>query len=119
MDTNTDESEMQRLATDYAREWRVRRSYGPDGKPRGWVATRLVDDDLAPTVCADTLAGLEEQMRCPGPRYGRHLSSAQRAALLRELADPAVPMRPLPTGPTDPVDEDGIPVSWHHAGPQT
>ncbi|MFC4562961.1 hypothetical protein ACFO4E_13945 [Nocardiopsis mangrovi] len=112
----TTESELGRLTADYGREWRVRRSYGSDGRPRGWVATRVRDDDLAPTVHADTLVELERQMQDPGLRAGRHLSQAQRDAILAELADPDIPIRPWPVTSSGPQDEDGIPVSWRAGG---
>jgi hypothetical protein len=81
------ERELERLVADYGDEWLVHRTYGADGRPRGWVATRSVDDDVAPTVHADTVVELERLMRSPGRRYGRVLPPAQRAALLAELAD--------------------------------
>lgn len=64
--------------------WRIWRSY-EDGRPNGWIATRRVEDDVEPTITADTAEQLAARLARPGRRVGRGVTPEQLDALEREL----------------------------------
>jgi hypothetical protein len=67
-------------------EWRIWRTHADPGREPGWVATnRVPGSPWAPTLHADTLAELAEQLERPPTACGRVISPEQRAALLAEV----------------------------------
>ena len=76
--------ELERIRRDFPR-WRIWRAEGASG-PGSWVATRRVDDDVEPTIVADSPAELRRRLANPSKRAGRHLSTEQIAAIEAELA---------------------------------
>ncbi|WP_017541567.1 hypothetical protein [Nocardiopsis halophila] len=77
----TCDDELQQLQDD-APGWRIWRS----AQGTLWVATRTVDDDVEPTVIAESAARLRESLRTPQRRIARPLTADQLAKVVRELA---------------------------------
>ncbi|MFW5417765.1 hypothetical protein J0910_14230 [Nocardiopsis sp. CNT-189] len=61
--------------------WRIWRTHDEHGRHDGWIATRRVEDDIEPTVVADTAAELAARLIRPAKRVGRGLTREQLAAL--------------------------------------
>ena len=78
-------ADLDRLQAEFP-QWRIWRAYDR-GRPAGWVATRLLDDDVEPTITAGTAEQLEARLVRPGRRAGRGLSRAQLAAIEQRLAE--------------------------------
>ncbi|MDA2809929.1 hypothetical protein O4J56_04705 [Nocardiopsis sp. RSe5-2] len=74
-------SEAERLELEFP-HWRIWRSRGG----RTLVATRTVDDDIEPTVMADSPDELRNKLRHPGKRAGRLLNAEQMAAIVAVLS---------------------------------
>jgi hypothetical protein len=70
----------------YGEEWKIWRTNAGPGREPGWVATnRVPGSPWAPTLHADTLAELAEQLERPPTACGRVISPEQRDALLAEV----------------------------------
>ena len=66
-------------------QWRIWRAHDARGRPDRWVATRKIDDDVEPTITADTAEQLAARLARPGRRVGRGVTPEQLDALEREL----------------------------------
>ena len=62
--------------------WRIWLSHA-NGRPAGWIATRLVDDEVEPTIIASGADELAERLAHPGRRAGVGVSRVQSASLER------------------------------------
>ncbi|HLU76170.1 MAG TPA: hypothetical protein VKZ82_28590, partial [Nonomuraea sp.] len=76
--------DLARLQADHP-QWRIWRAHDARGRPDGWVATRKIDDDVEPTITADTAEQLAARLARPGRRVGRGVTPEQLDALEREL----------------------------------
>lgn len=63
-------------------DWRIWRSRS--GKTL--VATRLDDDDVEPTIVANSPGELQRKLSCPGKRAGRLLTAEQVAVIVAVLS---------------------------------
>ncbi|MDA2807157.1 hypothetical protein [Nocardiopsis suaedae] len=73
--------DLDRIRDDFP-DWRIWRSRS--GKTL--VATRLVDDDVEPTIVANSSAELRRKLRSPGKRAGRVLTAEQVAVIVAALS---------------------------------
>ncbi|MBB5431287.1 hypothetical protein [Nocardiopsis composta] len=76
--TLSDSDDLKRLQKAFP-GWRIWRSLA-NGRPAGWIATRLVDDEVEPTIIASGADELAERLTHPGRRAGRGVSRVQSAS---------------------------------------
>lgn len=66
------DEDVDRLRRDCPPRWRVWRAVRSDGSLGMWMTNPPpARTDLAPTLMAESAAGLRAQMADPGPRFGR------------------------------------------------
>ncbi|WP_017595950.1 hypothetical protein [Nocardiopsis potens] len=81
--------------------WRIWRTHDEHGRHDGWIATRRADDEVEPTVVADSATELAARLIRPAKRVGRGLTCSQIEAIGQRLAEAEKPPAVYPPPPPE------------------